>query len=313
MNNAPDNQKITDYLLGALPPAETEVFDEMSFTDDDFAEALTAAENELIDAYLQGELAGETLVKFESLYLASPRRRERVEFARSLQAIAGRAQIKHETQREDAGFFSSMRNYRLQLAFACGALLLLIFGALVFTVRRPKPEIIAQNSPAPINQPTVQNEPEIAAANPNANLPQNIEPVNTNKESTNKNTNNVNAIKPAKKPPPLPPKPALASFVLTPPLRNNRLTIFPISQETTDVAVRLELESNDFSAYRVTLTDEAGGSLRQFANLRARGNSLNVRFPARILKSGVYTFEVSGVKDGAAEIIFNYAFRVVLR
>lgn len=315
MNNAPDNQKITAYLLGALPAAETEDFDERSFTDDDFAQILTAAENDLIDGYLHNELSGETLAKFESFYLASPLRREKVEFARSLQAAAGREQIEKTAVRESASLFSRLKNYRLQFAFAFSALLVLIFGAFFF-MRRNATEIVNKNSPAPANQPNPQNQPEIAAV-PNTNLPNDIESSNTNKETVNKNTNAAKSPQPTEKPtvalPPPQPKPALASLVLMPPLRNNQLPNFPISKETTDVAVRLELESNEFSAYRVTLTDEAGNSLRQFANLRARGNSLSVRFPAKMLKDGVYTFEVSGVKNGAAEIISNYTFRVVLK
>jgi len=315
MKNEPDNQKITQYLLGSLPSAETEIFDELSFTDDDFAESLRAAENDLIDGYLHGELTGETLSKFESFYLASPLRREKVEFAKSLQTVAGQAQVEKETERESAGFFARIKNFRLQIAFAFGALMILIFGAVFFVVRRNPTEIVTQKSPVPSSPSQTPNQNE-GAAFPNANLPENIEPTNTDEKPANKNTNNPTpqpTEKPIVSPSLSPPKITLATIVLAPSLRNNQIASFPVSKDTTDAAVRLELESNDYSAYRVVLTDEAGNSVRQFANLRARGNSLNVRFPAKILKSGVYTFEVSGVKTGAAEIISNYTFRVVLR
>ncbi len=51
-------EAITQYLLGALPEEEAERLDELSFTSDEFAEALRAAEKDLVDAYLQGELTG---------------------------------------------------------------------------------------------------------------------------------------------------------------------------------------------------------------------------------------------------------------
>ncbi|MFN2493080.1 MAG: hypothetical protein ABR501_09385, partial [Pyrinomonadaceae bacterium] len=73
-----DDQTVTQYLLGSLPEAEAERFDELSFTDDEFADALMAAEKDLVDAYVQGELTGAELEQFKSHYLASPLRREQV-------------------------------------------------------------------------------------------------------------------------------------------------------------------------------------------------------------------------------------------
>jgi hypothetical protein len=66
-----DRKTITEYLLGTLPEADTARLDELSFTDDDFSDALNAAEKDLIDAYVQGELSGRVLERFESYFLAS--------------------------------------------------------------------------------------------------------------------------------------------------------------------------------------------------------------------------------------------------
>lgn len=322
MKTETDNQKIIAYLLGDLPEAETEIFDERSFTDDAFAERLTAAENDLIDGYIQGDLSGESLKKFESVYLATPLRRQKVEFAKSLQTIAGREQIETQPKQETVGFFSFLKNYRLQISLAFGALAVLILGVWFFTTRRISPEIVVQNTPTPSpqNQTNVEKEREVAVIDSNANfpvnnndLPQNKEPVNENRTPANKNPNNENTVQPKERPTVTPPKITLASIVLAPALRNNQLKTFPISKDITDVAVRLELESDDFPLYRVALSDEAGNNLRQFANLRTRRNSLNVRVPAKSLKSGIYTFEVSGIKDDAAEIISSYTFRLVVK
>ena len=72
-----DMVSIKNYLLGALAESETEELDELSIADDGFAETLKQVEHDLIDAYANGELEGGDLAKFESYYLASPRRRER--------------------------------------------------------------------------------------------------------------------------------------------------------------------------------------------------------------------------------------------
>ncbi|HEY1336419.1 MAG TPA: hypothetical protein VGF59_02870 [Bryobacteraceae bacterium] len=78
---------LVQYLLGSLPEEETERLDELSIADEDFVWRLRAAENDLIDAYLHNELSGETLERFRSFYLASPRRREKVKFAEALQGL----------------------------------------------------------------------------------------------------------------------------------------------------------------------------------------------------------------------------------
>src|SRR2546421_6763629 len=83
-----NNQTINEYLLGSLPEAESERLDELSFTDDEFAEALRADEKDLVDAYVQGELSGAALERFKSHYLSTPRRRGNVEFAQALRLLS---------------------------------------------------------------------------------------------------------------------------------------------------------------------------------------------------------------------------------
>lgn len=328
-----DNQSITAYLLGVLPEDETERFDELSFTDDEFAGALDAAEKDLIDAYAHGELASEKLEKFESHYLASPLRRKKVEFAGAFQIFAGRKIVETTSEKlvenpapekSSAGFFSVFNNLTknrlLQFGFAAAALFLLILGGFwLFGNRRDeaKIEIAAQNPPAPVEpkqtelpkQENANVENEIASTGNENNSTQKPE-----KEEVNKNVAvNQNAQTPK------PPKIAVASFVLTPSLRGaSQIPNFSISKETVSVAVRLNLESDDYATYRVRLADESGSaSLWSSGALRAQGKgdnkALNVQFPAKLLKSQIYSLVVSGVKDGEAEILTNYAFRAVIK
>ena len=88
----PREEELTRYLLGALPDEEIERLDEQSIADHGFAARLTEAENELVDAYVRNELAGETLELFRAAYLTSARNRQKVEFARALAALAERKQ-----------------------------------------------------------------------------------------------------------------------------------------------------------------------------------------------------------------------------
>ena len=90
MTKSYDNQMLYAYLLGSLPNEDTERLDEMTFTDPSFADQVNAAEKDLVDSYVSGELTGDVLKGFESYYLSSPTRRQNVEFARALQDFGGR-------------------------------------------------------------------------------------------------------------------------------------------------------------------------------------------------------------------------------
>lgn len=96
------HQEMNQYLLGSLPELETERLDELSLTDAEFADALGTAEKDLIDAYVQGELAGVALQQFKSHYLASPGTRAKVEFAQAFQVMAEKHQAA-EAAAEDLG------------------------------------------------------------------------------------------------------------------------------------------------------------------------------------------------------------------
>src|SRR5215475_11685384 len=76
------DQHLVPYLLGLLPENEAERLDELSVTNDDIAGRLQVAEDDLIDAYVDGELSGEMLARFESICVSLPKWRERVSFAR---------------------------------------------------------------------------------------------------------------------------------------------------------------------------------------------------------------------------------------
>jgi hypothetical protein len=81
-----DDQVLARYLLGSASAEEVERLDEHSIADDQLALRLHEVENDLVDAYVRGELAGETLERFQSHYLCTPARRSKVSFAQALLA-----------------------------------------------------------------------------------------------------------------------------------------------------------------------------------------------------------------------------------
>jgi hypothetical protein len=334
-----DNRAITEYLLGSLSEAETERFDELSFTDEDFAASLSATEKDLVDAYIHGELKGNTLEKFKSHYLASPLRREKVGFARNFQVYAGQnyaetienaASHESKTGGTFAEFLSAINIFKnrnlMQGSFAAIALAFVLAGGwwiISKSLNQREQEIARQETPAPFNQNAQAIEDEISG---NSNTETNVAPANKENELIQTNANKAKTQKPPiaepmrtpkkeTQPVEAAPKIRIASFVLAPSLRSaSRITSLSISKEITNVAMQLQLESNDYAAYRVELLSESNANLWQSGTVKPKGanKTLNVSFPAKLLKSQIYSLQVSGIAaDGELEIISNYVFRIV--
>jgi hypothetical protein len=70
-------------LLGLSSPAEREHIESEYFEDEDAFQKMLMAEDDLIDAYARGELAGEERRRFEESFVSPLRGRDRVQFARA--------------------------------------------------------------------------------------------------------------------------------------------------------------------------------------------------------------------------------------
>lgn len=80
------------FLLGLLPEKEAETLREQLFGQPSMVEEIGAHEDDLIDAYSRGELAGAEKDAFDALYLAHPEKRRRVVVSRAL-LQAARTQV----------------------------------------------------------------------------------------------------------------------------------------------------------------------------------------------------------------------------
>ena len=356
------NKDITAYLLGALPGAETEYFDELSFTDEKFADELSTAEKDLVDAYVNDELKGKNLEQFKSYYLASPLRREKVEFAKSFQNLARKDLARAApvvVEEKSKSFWANLLTIP-QWGFAVATLVLMLFGVWgLWENSRSKPEIgkIESNSNPPesnLNVDEKQPQQEIANqqnsnSEPETERPQIQEERAKSEQESKKQTQKQPQIaqqkRPVKQPKvsPLPngqpeekviaqerktPEPQgkgigyasaakIVTFVLLPPLRSSKLPTFSIPPNTYSVNAQLHLESDDYPYYRVTLQSDSqtiwlSGKLR--ATAKGKNKVINVSILANLLKSQIYSLQVSGIKpDGSTEIIGDYPFRTVLK
>src|SRR5215472_3372564 len=129
-----DELLLVRYLLGNLTEEEQVRVEDQAFDDREYLNALEAAEVDLIDAYVRGELPREQRSAFESRFLVVPQRRRKVEFARAL------AQVTDETKAADLpvppfsgwrALVGAIRRWNPALQFATGmAVLLCAVGAL---------------------------------------------------------------------------------------------------------------------------------------------------------------------------------------
>ena len=80
-----DQYTFRDYLLGKLRGEDLKSFEERLITDqEDFEELLAAAEDDLIDEYVAGQLSNDEREAFERHYLITPERHGDIDFARTL-------------------------------------------------------------------------------------------------------------------------------------------------------------------------------------------------------------------------------------
>ena len=84
------DRDLRNYLLGELDDAGRDAFEVELLADDDAYAALLAAEDDLIDAYARGELAGAERAAFETRFLPRPDSAERIAFARHLATLTAR-------------------------------------------------------------------------------------------------------------------------------------------------------------------------------------------------------------------------------
>lgn len=337
-----NDQTLTRYLLDALPEAEAERLDELSFTGDEFAEALNAAEKDLVDAYIQGELRGATLERFKSHYMASPLRREKVKFARVFQLVAEKrvgvkaSDVGAETHDESVAkrkgswwFFSSgfLAKPRPALqwgaAFASLALLVAV-GWLAFENARLRGQVSqtqARREQLARREGELQRELD-GRRSAGAQTEMELARVREERERLEQELKRqeLQAQQRATGQRLAPPgRTGIASFTLAPQMRDAaQVREVSIPSGTGYVKTRLVLDPNVHSAYRVALINQAGDqTLWRSGTLRARATgddkALSVSFRAGLLKPQTgYLLRVTGVStDGASEIVGDYPFRIV--
>jgi hypothetical protein len=320
-----NNEALIEYLLGSLPDEKVELFDEWSITDDEFANSLEIAENELVDRYVRGELTGLELSKFRAAYLSSTDGRLKVDFAQTFLDFSEKSSAREANSSMQPASASSIRLHKflpsnifnvprwMQLSIASAAIVLLAIGLLGYYNLRRSRQISDKRVAAEAgkqNQQDVQTNID-KAKDQVAGIPSGSQQVDQEKEPKEKQqaaqTQQIFKKRSDN---------SIASFVLMPQVRGTgQFSTFSLPVNTTLVAITIQLEPNDYSTYRVALMTESSRVLWRSNKMKvqekATGKILNVSFPARLLAPEVFVLQVYGVDGSKSEALSAYPFKVV--
>ena len=310
-----NDKTLRRYLLGALPPDETERLDERSIANDDFAARLSAVENDLVDAYVQGELSGDTLESFRTSYLSSPQRREKVTFAQSLYSFAGGTLPAGSefVPAKPVSLWPALAVFP-RWAFA-GALAMLLAAGFLFVENlglrnqvkqaRADRQVLQQREHDLQARLDEQHASDAVTANELEQVRKSLAQLEQN--SASRQPRSALSSFPV----------SVAAFVLSPQLRGGaKIADLSLPGGTTRVDLRLELEANDFPQYHVALKALKTGQIvwhsgELKAETKGQDSTVRISLPANLLKHEAYLLEITGSQPkGAAEFVSSYVFRI---
>ena len=134
------NEALIEYLLGKLTSDRLEAMEQRILLDDDFHREIEIAENELLDSYVHGKLEAEDRRLFESNFLASVPRRQKLWFALALKRKIDSEGISQHQAHGGASV------YRYAFALAASILLAGTLGLINYRLTRQLKEEHAQAS-----------------------------------------------------------------------------------------------------------------------------------------------------------------------
>ncbi|HEV2991889.1 MAG TPA: hypothetical protein VG759_25860 [Candidatus Angelobacter sp.] len=116
-SQAPESHELVQYLLGKLPSERLESIEQRILLDDDFHQEAKIAEEDLLDDYVNGELTLEDRRLFETNFLTSSLRQQKLQFALALKKKCATAQ-------PPVHFFPGWQ--RSPYLYACAALVIVV-------------------------------------------------------------------------------------------------------------------------------------------------------------------------------------------
>ena len=296
------DRQLVRYLLGLLSDDEAERVDRLSVASDEVAWRLRIAEDDLVDAYVRGTLDAEAIERFESFYLSTERRRQKVTFARTFVAAIDRTggSSKSPSLRRP----TVPRSWKVWRLVAAAAMLLVAGLALREYLRLRTDLTVAQSVSAGLSNRARELERQL----------------NDAREADAETARQLESIRARGSAQALSSSPPAIALVLLPQTRSvGPIATVAVPDGVSVVELELQLESNDFARYQAVLKDPGTNRIvwrRDRIMVRAGGRTPRAALgiPAGVLKPQHYSLELNGTNaSGDAEVAGSYVFQVVRR
>jgi hypothetical protein len=301
-----DELLLVKYLLGRLTEEEQVQVEDRAFADREYMSALDAAEADLIDAYVRGDLAQADQRAFEHRFLASPQRRRKVEFAQALARVTEEAAPlpSRAPERQDTwlAFLNPIRawNPALRFAGAIGAVVCVAGGTW-----------LAIDNVSMRSRLSAMAEARRDLEGRARTLGQELSQARARADGLASLTQNSGASKASR-------SPLIASLVLIggPSRAESRTEQIVLGGGTQIAHIEIQLEPrDDYPRFRAEVHTRGGKEVLSFGDLVRRSaagaQSVSMDLPASTLSPGEYEIALKGFRDGETpQDVGYYYFRV---
>lgn len=307
------------FLLGKLSEEENLKIEQSFFDDKKMFEDILIAENDLIDAYVAGNLSAQDRIRFENRLLLNPKQQQRVRFAKTLVNYVSSRTLPLENSVSPAkpswtSVISRIISNKPMLSLAFAATAFIFFAGVIWLTLDKQSSSIGQ----PDEVSVLQN-PQAAQANENSRKIDDRDRAVSKSKSENASVQRDAAERKTRQTKPqLAQKketPTVFSFVLSPVLTRDGGSSQKVAVPANADVVKFELkvEQSDFSAYHAALETVEGNQVWKSYKIKPQKgkNVINVSIPAKLLKRADYILALKGVKkDGTNERAADYAFTI---
>jgi hypothetical protein len=290
-----DDVRLRRYLLGELPDEDRERLQAAYFADGELFVRLLGVEDDLIDAYVRGELTESERARFEQRFGRTARQRDRIKVARMLAAATAPAAVATPPVTADGGTRAWSSRART-LAAAAAAVLAV---AAVATWRSG-----------------AERRPAEAVARPAASVARS----GIAESSVPARPGTATEVPGAHRGPAYPAAQSVATLILRPGLLRDggetpRLVLSP---KTTSARLRLVLPPElpaEAAPYLVVVQTASGVEVFRARGVHEaagpRGRAVELSLPARVLAARDHVVLLSvEPADGPPRLVRGYAFRV---
>jgi hypothetical protein len=272
IDSTEERLKIRMYLLGQLNDPDCERIEEQFLTNQTYREEVLIVEEDLVDEYITRKMSAKDVAQFDSFYLSTPQKREKLLIANAVDSYYKNASAQRvRNVGAHTSFQPAWRRISRPTAYAAVAILVLFISVIGwwFLSTRP-PETLFGNYQAELQR--INDRTSAVRADYSVAVPPNV---------IRQGTESTIAVLPKN-----------ASVV-------ELLLILPdITYDKYLAIVHATGRAGEYTFNDLVLTTTVSGK------------SLSIKFPANALDRDSYFVEVKGIKQGSAENVADYSFEV---